>query len=192
MKSKWLFNHIAWAYQFFFRRQERTYSDSLKSVLSELQLTPESKILDIGCGTGALGSAFKNHGFEVLGIDNADKMIRKAKKNGVDCIIANALEEMNFEKDSFELVSAAFVAHGINAKERTAMMTEMARLSKNIVLFYDYGKKKKFFTSIIEWVERGDYFNFIKNPTKEMDAIFQSVRVFKGTDMYSWYVCIVN
>src|SRR3989339_1296602 len=45
------------------------------------KLKPESKILEIGTGTGAIGALLIKHGFDVTGIDIDEEMIKIAKKS---------------------------------------------------------------------------------------------------------------
>jgi hypothetical protein len=51
-------------------------------------------------------------------------------------------------------------------------------------------------TSLIEWLERGDYFRFIlvaqkemKNCVQDMKLCFSSVRVIDVDKRAAWYVC---
>ena len=62
-----------------------------------------SKILDIGCGTGHHVSSLGSKGLDILGIDISPSMIKTAKKNYPDYNfkVADALNGNEFERDSF-------------------------------------------------------------------------------------------
>ncbi len=44
-------------------------------------------------------------------------------------------------------------------------------------------------TNIIEYIEGGDYFNFIKTGLAEMQEVFSSVEVIKIKKYINWYIC---
>ena len=72
----------------------------------------------------------------------------------------------------------------------------MGRVTKEHVVIYDYNQKRSALTSFVEWMERGDYFRFIRNAEKEMKgcvtelkACFSEVRVINADVRASWYIC---
>jgi len=72
-----------------------------------LKYAPSNKrILDVGCGTGALGREFKKKGNVVYGIDISKKSIEIAKKR-LDKVIQIDLEtevDLPFKEESFDLI----------------------------------------------------------------------------------------
>ena len=72
-----------------------------------LKYTPSNKkILDVGCGTGALGEALKKKGNIVYGIDISKKSIEIAKKR-LDRVVQIDMETENklpFKESSFDLI----------------------------------------------------------------------------------------
>src|SRR5690606_11814350 len=111
-------------------------------------------------------------GLTVKGIDPAEKMLKIARNNpenkGIDFIRADVLEALPFADQSFEASVASYVAHGLRTDERKRMYAEMSRVSKKAVIIHDYNAKRSPMTSLIEWLERGDYFRFIRVAEKEM------------------------
>ena len=195
-----LFNTIAPIYGLFFNRQKRKFSEVLDRVQPELDLTRFSTILDVGCGTGALCSVLHQKGLGVTGIEPAAKMLsiakHKTKAQDINLMQANALEGLPFEKDSFDIAIASYVAHGLVPEERKRLYKEMGRVTREYVVIYDYNQKRSKLTSLIEWMERGDYFRFIRNAEKEMKgcvtemkACFSEVRVINADVRASWYIC---
>ncbi len=72
---------------------------------------PGQKILDLGTGTGVLARAFARRGALVTGVDIAEEQLREAMRLSagenlkIDYRISKA-EDINFEPDSFDVVSA--------------------------------------------------------------------------------------
>lgn len=181
--------------------QKNRYGEVIDRVSNELDLTLYDTVLDVGCGTGALCSVLKEKGLLVTGIDPAKKMLGIAKKQpenkSITFIQANVLEQLPFASKSFDISIASYVAHGLQKNERKLMYAEMSRVSRNKVIIYDYNQKRALLTSIIEWLERGDYFNFIKEAKEEMEQCvsdmkecFSKVRVVDVDTKAAWYICI--
>lgn len=198
--SSLLFNLIAPIYGLFYDMQKSRYATVIDSVSEVLDLTSYDTVLDVGCGTGALCSVLKEKGLAVTGIDPADKMLRIAKRQpenkAITFIQANVLESLPFENKIFDISIASYVAHGLQKNERKKMYAEMSRVSKSKVIIYDYNQKRGLLTSIIEWLERGDYFRFIKVAKEEMeqcvfemDECFSEVTVVDVDVKAAWYIC---
>ena len=198
--SNLLFNSIAPVYGLFYKMQKKRYRTVIDKVSEELDLTVYDTILDVGCGTGALCSVLNEKGSAVTGIDPAGKMLKIAKSRPenqtITFIQANVLEKLPFENRSFDISIASYVAHGLQKDERKYMYTEMSRVTKSKVIIYDYNQKRTLLTSIIEWLEHGDYFHFIKNAENEMKncisdmtECFSEVKVVDVDSKAAWYIC---
>ena len=72
-------------------------------IMNSASPSSESKILDIGCGTGHHVSSLASKGLDVLGIDISPSMIDKAKSNFPDYKfnVGDALNNHLFEANSF-------------------------------------------------------------------------------------------
>ena len=194
-----LFNAIAPIYGLFYKKQRKRFAAIVEGVRNELDLTAYKTILDVGCGTGALCSVLSSKGLSVTGIDPAEKMLNIAKKqleNKTVFLQANVLEQLPFEDKSFDISIASYVAHGLQKNERKRMYAEMSRVTKNKVIIYDYNQNRALITSIIEWLERGDYFRFIKdaqsemkNCVIEMKECFSEVKVVDVDTRAAWDIC---
>ena len=198
--SNFLFNTIAPIYALFYESQKNRYRSVIEKVSDQIDLSTFDSVLDVGCGTGALCSVLHQKGLTVTGIDPADKMLRIAKRQAenkaVTFLQANVLDQLPFENQSFDISIASYVAHGLQKNERKQMYAEMSRVSKSKVIIYDYNQNRALLTSIIEWLERGDYFRFIKDAenemrhcVSEMKECFSEVEVVNVDSRASWYIC---
>jgi ubiquinone/menaquinone biosynthesis C-methylase UbiE len=198
--SNFLFNTIAPVYALFYTSQQKSFRRVIARAKKDLDISVFNTVLDVGCGTGALCSVLREKGLAVTGIDPAEKMLRSARKNpgnkGIDFIRADVLETLPFADQSFDLSFASFVAHGLRADERKRMYAEMSRVTKSRVIMHDYNANRSPMTSMIEWLERGDYFRFIKqsedemrNCVSDMKECFSEVRVIDVDRKAAWYIC---
>jgi ubiquinone/menaquinone biosynthesis C-methylase UbiE len=195
-----LFNFLALIYGIIYNKQKKHYAGVVENAKPELDLSKYQKIIDIGCGTGALCSVLSQNGSTVTGIDPAPRMIEIARKKtpnqGVTFVQANVLEGLPFEDKSFDVAIASYVAHGLKPEKRQFMYAEMARITKHKVVIYDYNQKRSFPITVAEWLERGDYFHFIKNAELEMKSCvfgkkkcFSEVKVINVDVQAAWYIC---
>ena len=189
--NNFLFNTIAPIYGLFFNFQVRKYRKVIKD--NRVLFNKIDTILDVGCGTGAMCYALNEIKMNVTGVEPALKMLKIAKSrnklNNVNFIQADILERLPFEDKSFECSIASYVAHGMKVNDRIKMYHEMNRVTKTNIIFYDYNSKRSMLTDIVEWLENGDYFNFIKQVEIEMKLNFQNVEVISIDRMASLYVC---
>ena len=195
-----LFNFIAPVYGLFYGKQKSRYREVLARFLPDWRQQGYASVLDVGCGTGALCSALNEAGLSVIGVDPAEKMLAVAKgqpeNQAVRFLQANALEGLPFDDKSFDLSIASYVAHGLQKNERMKLYAEMSRVTRGRVIIYDYNQNRSPLTSFVEWLERGDYFRFIKNPKGDMEdcvskmgKCFSEVRVLDVDKRAAWYVC---
>ncbi|NLD18214.1 MAG: class I SAM-dependent methyltransferase [Tissierellia bacterium] len=195
-KNNFLFNLIAPIYGLFYNYQKGKFFETIEIAKEVIDLFSYKTILDIGSGTGALCSVLNDKGFEVTGIDPAIKMLNiarhKPENNGIKFLQEDVLKGLSFNDKSFEIVISSFVAHGLKEDERRQMYLEMKRVAKNYVIIHDYNKNRALLTNIVEWLEGGDYFNFIKNVEFELRDCFSEVQIIQVDERASWYICKSN
>lgn len=189
-QHKLLFNKIAFVYQWFFKKQTRSYFQLLNSYQQYLGLEKGGTILDLGCGTGAFAFCLQKMGYNVTGVDIAPAMVKKGVKNKVDCVEGDAVSGLAFPDSSFDLVVAAYLVHGLNGKERLGLFGEALRLTRTVVIFYDYSLRRNKLIDIIESLEGGNYFSFIENGLREMKEVFALVKVVPVGKWNAWYICL--
>ncbi|MFK5883584.1 MAG: class I SAM-dependent methyltransferase [Candidatus Izemoplasma sp.] len=192
-ESNFLFNFIAPIYGLFYNSQKKGYRITIEKIRKDLDIALYDTIIDVGCGTGALCSVLKEEGLSVTGIEPAKRMlkigIKKHENTNIDFVFCNICSSLPFEDNSFDLSIASYVAHGLHKDERQQLFKEMSRITKKYVIIHDYNKHRRIVTSIIEWLERGDYFNFIKVVESELNEHFKSVKIVNVKKQAAWYIC---
>lgn len=188
-----LFDRIAPLYGLFFNYQRKHYQDILNKIQGDIDLKEYSNIIDFGCGTGALCLALENKGLDVTGVDSAGRMlkvaVKKTRGTNIKFHQGSILEKLPFDDNSFDIVIASYVAHGLKRDERVKMYKEMSRLTRSLVILHDYNKNRSLLTDFVEWLEKGDYFNFIKTVEEELRDSFSEVKIIDINERAAWYVC---
>lgn len=192
-----VFDKIAPIYGMFFDFQVKYFSRIIEKVKKEdFDITKYKNVLDVGCGTGALLKVLHCEGLEVKGVDASPRMLAQAKKRlkdlPIDLIQVIPGERLPFSDKSFDVVITSYVVHGLKPDERIKLYKEMKRLAKEVVVIYDYNENRALLTTIIEWLEGGDYFNFIKVVERELSKIFDDVRKINVDTRAAWYICDVK
>ena len=199
-KDGLLFDAIAPVYGMFYHWQKKRFLEVIQSVRKEIDLAAYRSVLDVGCGTGALCSVMYGKGLAVTGVDNAARMLDIAKRQRenkeIHFIQASALERLPFEDKSFDIAIASYVAHGLQKDERMQLYSQMSRVTRHKVIIYDYNQNRRPLISMIEWLEHGDYFGFIKAAHDEMKTCvssmkqcFVDVKVIDVSANAAWYIC---
>lgn len=194
------FDQIAWIYGLLFQAQRRAFRQKWRRILPRLALPEKARILDIGCGTGAQASVLAEQGYEVWGVDASARMIhtagqwlRGAMAEAVRLGTADPLQGLPFSDSGFDLVYAAHVLHGLQAEQRLRFCQEAQRVSRGIVLIYDYSPRgvrgPGFVTRALEALERSDYRRFRRNGLLELRKIFATVEVVSASPGSAWYLC---
>ncbi|MDD2190092.1 MAG: class I SAM-dependent methyltransferase [Eubacteriales bacterium] len=194
-KEKNLFNKISSVYALFFKWQMRNYKSILDKAKNDIDLSIHQKVIDVGCGTGALCSVLDEYGFEVTGIEPAEKMIEIARNKAskkIEFVQGNVLHGLPFEDKSFDMAVSSYVAHGLKARERLMMYKEMRRVSRHSVVLIDYNEKRSLIINVAEWLEGGDYFNFIKNVKDELKKQFGAIKLINTGKWSSTYICKIS
>ena len=188
-----VFDWIAPIYGLFYKRQIRQFQKVIDQLSSKIDFSDGQTAIDVGCGTGALCSVLSDKDLTVSGADPSGAMLKVAeRKKGNRSIAftrANALERMPFEDGSFDLTFTSYVLHGLKAADRKTIYAELGRITKGYVIINDYNEKRAFHTTLIEWLEGGDYFGFIKHAPAEIGRAFSQVRTVTVGPRAVCYIC---
>ncbi|NPA45427.1 MAG: class I SAM-dependent methyltransferase [Chlorobi bacterium] len=177
-RAKFIFNTIAPLYGKLDKQIQKGYKYSANDLDKEINLSGKS-VLDIGTGTGAwIASLNKKNLSKAVGVDFSEKMLKQAIKNHPEITfeISNGEDLSKFEDNSFDVVTASFVLHGVKKDKRAKLLDEMKRISKKYVVLNDFIGKTPLFVRLLEFMEQSDYKNFKKNFCNELKEKFKNVR----------------
>lgn len=82
---------------------EEFYAYERNSVLPEL-FAPDEKLLDVGCGDGAVGEELIKNGLKVYGVDLSKKAVTIARKRGVKAKQGSVEEKIPYKTGEFDSV----------------------------------------------------------------------------------------
>lgn len=190
--KKGVFHNIASIYGLFYNYQYKYYKKILSKYKDILSLDEFKSAIDIGSGTGALCQVLHESGLKVTGIEPVEKMTEIAKKKtgnrDIDFKNVDILEGVSLKDKSFDISIASYVAHGMKSDQRLKMYKEMARLTRHKLIIYDYNQNRRLLNDFVEWLEGGDYFNFIKDVKLELENIFGEVQIINVDKRAAWYI----
>ncbi len=178
-RAKFIFDFIAPIYGVIGGAARKGYDRICIKLNNEFPLE-NMTILDVGTGTGEwLASISHYSDNKAVGTDFSDKMIAKAEeKYPENEFILNDAEALSkFKDNSYDIVTASFVLHGMKAKDRAVVLTEMKRISKKYVMIHDFNDETPFVVKILEFLERSDYINFKKYFRNELNSIFDETDI---------------
>ncbi len=93
------------------------------------ELKDSRRILEIGVGTGRFAKPLQENGFEIVGIDIARDMMRKAKHKGVSNLLLADACFLPFREKSFDAALSVHVLHLISDWETA--LHEISRLTRD-------------------------------------------------------------
>lgn len=100
------------------------------------ELSGYRSILDAGVGTGRFAKPLQDNGFDVLGIDIAEKMINKATEKGTKNLLRADACFLPFKKKSFDATVCVHLLHLI-CEWRTTLQ-EICRVTKDVMFSIHY------------------------------------------------------
>lgn len=145
MKKYLKFIYAVWS-TIYDRQIDTLFPFDRKSVMKELRLKQQERVLEIGVGTG-LNLPYYPHGILVIGIDFSKAMLAQAKKKAekatarVKLKLADAAR-LNSKANSFDKALATYVLRV--APEPRAVMQEIARVTKpgSLLVILDQFREK--------------------------------------------------
>jgi ubiquinone/menaquinone biosynthesis C-methylase UbiE len=114
--------------------------DKLFSQINNI-IEPNSKVIDVGCGTGRLSFTLANKCNKILGIDLSEKNIERAiltlskKPNSKISFIHSSLSEIISDgNEHFDYAVMTYVIHEVDESERDNLLEEMAQVADKIII----------------------------------------------------------
>ncbi len=105
----------------------RFVSEFGREIVELLDPKPGERVLDLGCGDGALTKELMDLGVNVVGVDRSPDMVRAALSRGVDARLVGG-EELNFNNE-FDAVFSNAALHWMK-KDPDAVIIGVARALK--------------------------------------------------------------
>ena len=118
-----------------FTRIAETMRDSGEALVASLGVTPEMRVLDLGCGDGTTAIPAARRGAQVLGVDIASNLVAAGNERAAQAGLSNvrfqqgdATNLAGIADESFDLVVSIFGA--MFAPDPYAAAREMVRVTK--------------------------------------------------------------
>lgn len=151
--------------------------------IKELKIEPNSKVLDLCCGSGDLGAIIKKNqpSCDVIGVDFSPKMLENARlKNPNITYWEMDATDLPFEKNSFDYIVMGFGLRNIPEKNKALEQVHRILKTNGKFLHLDFGEKNifsKIYDNIILFLAR----IFLKN-IKEYKYLVLSKKNFLTPD----------
>jgi DNA gyrase subunit B len=108
--------------------------DALGGLVADVaQAGPQSRVLDVACGTGLVAKLFAGHVARLVGLDITEEMAGQAKQFLDELVIAPA-EDLPFPSNSFDIVVCRQGIQFMTLPDAVAEMVRVARPGGRIVL----------------------------------------------------------
>ncbi len=136
-----LYDHVAHDYDEVFKPHVSEHYLRKRTAVVRRLLPFGGRVLDVGCGTGALAGWIQRAGFDVLGVDASTGMLTEALENGVGAVYAAFSSALPFEDGVFDLSLSVATMHHLETPERVAdTIREMGRVVRpgGYVLIWDH------------------------------------------------------
>lgn len=147
--------------------------DVNKEVVNFLNGIPfAGKILDAGCGSGRDLKNFKSLGYDVVGIDASEELVKIATKNSGAPVHCKGFLDVDW-KDEFDGVWCMASLLHLNKVELKEALEKLGDSMKSKAKFYasfKLGEGEKY-------DDKGRFFSYVNK--QELEEVFQSVNKFK-------------
>ena len=139
-EDKWNFNSWAKSYDDDVKKDNgelkiyKNYELILQSIydLVEDLNKKNSKILEIGVGTGNLASKFLNSNYDIVGIDQSREMLSVAKEKYPSLKVRlGEFLKIPYDNKSFDIIISTYAFHHLNESEKCIAIEEMIRVLKD-------------------------------------------------------------
>ena len=169
--------------------------------ISLINLREGEKVLDVGCGTGALSILAKlsvGEAGEVEGIDIAPKMITKAQKKARESNLkisfrAASIDELPYPDGYFDVVVSSMMFHPLPVDTKKKGLKEIYRVLKKEGRFFlsDFCSPHSLTIPLMYlmfiWISSTRYQLFGKLPTLIKESGFGDVKLLKKGFFLEYY-----
>lgn len=124
---QWLYDSISWLAALSVGGERRFRQLALEG----LQITPETKILDMCCGAGPATQVLVERSQQVTGLDASPKAIQRARERVPQAEYVEAFaEKMPFQDNQFDLVHTSTALHEMEPAQLRQILKEVYRVLK--------------------------------------------------------------
>lgn len=152
-------NKDHWYDGWFYDKLIAPNQDRLFAVIKKL-VNADSKIIDVGCGTGRFSFLVNDKCKSVLGIDLSKRNIDRANltlsryPNEKILFQHKTVSDIISDGEHFDFAVMTYVIHEVNEKERENLLNEIAEVANKIIIGdYLYPKPAGFWSILTEMVE---------------------------------------
>jgi SAM-dependent methyltransferase len=150
-----LYAAVAHEYDDVFPRHVAEHYIEKRTRLIKALLPLGGLVLDVGCGTGQLGSAIAGEGYNVFGVDLSASMVARARERGLVGTYAGVTTALPFADDGFDLALTVATLHHLETPERVAAtVSEMGRVIKRggFVVLWDHNPANPYWPILMKRV----------------------------------------
>jgi SAM-dependent methyltransferase len=142
----------------------------IKYISKHITLSPEKKVLDVGCGNGYFTFYFSEI-FDTTGLDFSQRML---KLNPTDNLIQGSVLSLPFKNNSFDIVFCSNLLHHV--EKPIEAILEMKRVSRECIISSE-PNRNNFFMALFNLIipeERGA----LKFSRSYMEKIFRIADIY--------------
>ena len=187
--NKWtLFTPTMFFFELLGRREVR---DKLAAINEQLPLTPAMRVLEVGCGIGTVLAELSHYGCRISGVDPTAAMLWVARRRfpGADLFEEPAHAMRSIPDKSQDISIIRSTLHGFDSQYRQQVYTEIKRVTREAVMVIDYHETNSRLVALTEWIERSDYFRFVKVIENELTTAFPQLQILRFPGYESLYLC---
>ena len=191
-RAKFIFNLIAPVYGWIDRHQAEKYAHTIDMLHQEISIKGK-RVLDVGTGTGAWADMFVGkQAEEVYAVDLSQKMLDEGQKKHpeITFLLGDAENLAGLADNSFDIVTASFVLHGVKEDRRRKILSEMRRVSRKHVVINDFSGRTDKGALVLEFLERSDFRNFKANFCNELKNMFPIARKLETDNGNGLYIAL--
>lgn len=207
-EDKWNFNSWAKSYDDDVKKDNgelkiyKNYELILQSVydLVEELNRKNSKILEIGVGTGNLASKFLNNNYEIVGIDQSIEMLSVAKEKYPRLKVRlGEFLKIPYDNKSFDIIISTYAFHHLNESEKCIAIEEILRVLKDNgviiigdLMFESKDSEEKILKNLSQKqidVIKDEYYSYIDSLSTEFNKYNKKLE-YNRIDKFNYIVII--
>jgi ubiquinone/menaquinone biosynthesis C-methylase UbiE len=108
--------------------------DLIKVIINELR--DHKTILDVGVGTGRFAKPLQEHGFRVVGVDIASRMLKRAREKSVRNLVRGGVCSLPLKGKVFDAAVCIHLLHLVS--EWKMALREICRVTRKLMLSTTY------------------------------------------------------